>query len=217
MPHFGCGAAARCLRASVVNVIDFFTPSRNHFSIEEKAIVLGCGQSEASGCWRDDLSRAEPREQLSIRCRTAPGKRRCTAPRVSFTYNALGQRVQSLWPAFSNPISFLFDPGGTWVGTNRVWNVGFLGGLSGRAPISLRWRRPSPVHARERADSTTMETNYSGGVSSDVLFYPWGDMGKPRTVGLPICRDHLDGRLLVGGFRRLEYVRVMRETIQPLT
>ena len=27
-------------------------------------------------------------------------------------------------------------------------------------------------------NSTTMETSYSGGVSSDVLVYPWGDMGK---------------------------------------
>jgi hypothetical protein len=35
---------------------------RNHFLIREKAIALGYGQSEASGCWRYDLSCPEPRE-----------------------------------------------------------------------------------------------------------------------------------------------------------
>jgi hypothetical protein len=35
---------------------------RNHFIIEEEAIVCGYGESEASGCGRDDLSCAEPRE-----------------------------------------------------------------------------------------------------------------------------------------------------------
>ncbi len=95
---------------------------------------------------------------------------------VSFTYNASGLRVQSTWP--SNPASFLYDPNGTWVGNNAsgAWSSSAV--YLGLRPLAFDGGGAAQFLHVNALDSTTMETSYSGGVSTDVLFYPWGEMWK---------------------------------------
>ena len=45
-------------------------------------------------------------------------------------------------------------------------------------PLAFDGGGPAQFMHVNALNSTTMETSYSGGVSSDVLVYPWGDMGK---------------------------------------
>ncbi len=95
---------------------------------------------------------------------------------VSFTYNASGLRVQSTWP--SNPASFLYDPNGTWVGNNAsgAWSSSAV--YLGLRPLAFDGGGAAQFLHVNALASTTMETSYNGGLSSDVLFYPWGEMWK---------------------------------------
>jgi RHS repeat-associated protein len=85
----------------------------------------------------------------------------------------------------SNPVSFLYDPNGTWIGTNQSGSWGSSAVYLGSRPLAFDGGGPAQFLHVNALDSTTMETSYSGSVSSDVLFYPWGDMWEN-----PVQRDY---------------------------
>jgi RHS repeat-associated protein len=92
---------------------------------------------------------------------------------ASFTYNALGHRVQR------NTDGYFYDPEGNWLGT--------AGGLSfvrfgGRA-LSLYFGSETYFYHVNDLNSTAMTTNHAGTAVGDVVFYPWGDTWQQTGSG----------------------------------
>ncbi|HET7212443.1 MAG TPA: RHS repeat-associated core domain-containing protein [Terriglobia bacterium] len=91
---------------------------------------------------------------------------------ATFQYNALGWRVY--WPNNSN-LSYWYGPdgnslGGSW-GSN--WNA-FLW-FDGRELADYEGDGAHFPHANT-LDSTTQTTNWSGGGTQEIMFYPWGQI-----------------------------------------
>jgi RHS repeat-associated protein len=89
---------------------------------------------------------------------------------VSFTYNALGLRVESAWPSAAS--SFLYDPSGTWLGAASVSAV-YLG--SRLLAFPDRTGESFFPHVNPLG-TMTMETYYNGALGTDISFYPWGNI-----------------------------------------
>src|SRR5271157_5970007 len=87
----------------------------------------------------------------------------------SFTYNAMGHRVQ--WTNPGGHQDALFDPEGTWLGMPGAWT-------------SVRYLGHGVVYAGgdtwfmhvNNLGSVTMVTSHAGAVLQDMAFYPWGDV-----------------------------------------
>jgi RHS repeat-associated protein len=86
----------------------------------------------------------------------------------TFTYNAVGDRVQ--WASPSETDQHLFDPAGRW-----VTNVGqFSVVRRGEGTLAVYDGSETHLDHSNNLGSTTMRTDYSGAAARDILFYPWG-------------------------------------------
>ncbi len=92
-----------------------------------------------------------------------------TTPTWTFTYNALGHRVQ--WVGKSSTEQHLFDPAGGWLGVAGAYSLVRFGDrhilVSSATGVNF-----NHVNA---LGSTTMMTNQVGSPVEDMVFYPWGD------------------------------------------
>jgi len=90
----------------------------------------------------------------------------------SFTYNALGQRVQ--WGYSGGTNEQLFDPSGTWLGQ--------VGGYDlvprGAGYLVLYFGSETDFNHINNLSSTTVRTNHAGTAVEDMLFYPWGQVWR---------------------------------------
>src|SRR5208337_5462099 len=95
----------------------------------------------------------------------------------SFTYNALGQRVQMA--SSSGTQELMYDPYGVWLGIYGVvdtlpWGGGYFAWYNGTDTY---------FNHINNIGSTSMFTNQTGGPQEDMLFYPWGDVWKSQGTG----------------------------------
>src|SRR5271157_5063037 len=91
-------------------------------------------------------------------------------PTWSFTYNALGHRVQ--WASSSGGELHLFDPEGNWLGNANSYTLVRFG----ERPLALYEGSQTYFNHVSALGSTSMFTNQTGGPQEDMLFYPWGDV-----------------------------------------
>ena len=88
----------------------------------------------------------------------------------SFTYNALGQRVQ--WAYAGGADQHLFDPAGGWLGKAGSYSLVRWGG----ALLVIYTGSETYFHHVNHLSSTTMMTSHAGSAVEDLVFSPWGDV-----------------------------------------
>ncbi len=88
----------------------------------------------------------------------------------SFTYNALGHRVQ--WASPSGGELHLFDPEGNWLGNANSYTLVRFG----ERALVISTGSETDFNHINNIGSTTMWTNHTGSPVEDMLFYPWGDV-----------------------------------------
>ena len=88
----------------------------------------------------------------------------------SFTYNALGERVQWAYSNGAGTNEDMFDPAGNWLGINGVLDVLRWGDRA------FAWYTGTETYFNQtnNVSSTTVLTNHAGTPVEDALFYPWG-------------------------------------------
>ena len=86
----------------------------------------------------------------------------------TFTYNAVGDRVQ--WASPSETDQHLFDPAGHWVTNAGQFSVV----RRGEGTLAVYDGSETHLDHTNNLGSTTMRTDYSGAAARDILFYPWG-------------------------------------------
>jgi RHS repeat-associated protein len=89
-------------------------------------------------------------------------------PTWSFTYNALGERVQMVSPGGTQEL--MYDPNGAWLGIYGAldllpWGGGYFALYNGTDTYFNR---------TNNLGSSSMLTNHAGTAVEDALFYPWG-------------------------------------------
>lgn len=97
---------------------------------------------------------------------------------LSNVYNALGLRVQSVWPG-NNPGDFLYGPDGKWLGTSEFGVWGPPAVYLGSQLLAFEWRgsdEETYFPHNNVLGTMTIETDHSGGPADDVLFQPWGQI-----------------------------------------
>jgi RHS repeat-associated protein len=95
-----------------------------------------------------------------------------TSPTWSFTYNAVGDRVQWAYGSSGGADQHLFDPAGGWLGNAGEysvvrWGAGYL---------VVYTSSETYFNHINNISSTSMLTNHAGTTVEDMLFYPWGDV-----------------------------------------
>jgi RHS repeat-associated protein len=88
----------------------------------------------------------------------------------SFTYNALGYRVQ--WASPSGGELHLFDPEGNWLGNANSYTLVRFG----ERALVISTGSETDFNHINNIGSTTMWTNHTGSPVEDIVFYPWGDV-----------------------------------------
>ncbi|MGD0693328.1 MAG: RHS repeat-associated core domain-containing protein [Terriglobia bacterium] len=86
----------------------------------------------------------------------------------TFTYNALGERVEWAYPGGASEM--LFDPSGAWLGWGGVYSLVNFGG--GHAV--LYGGGETYFQHFNSVGSTAMQTKHDGSVVEDMAFYPFG-------------------------------------------
>ena len=86
----------------------------------------------------------------------------------TFTYNALGERVEWAYPG--GAAEMLFDPSGTWLGQAGTYSLVNFGG--GHAV--LYGGGETYFQHFNSVGSTAMQTKHDGSVVGDIAFYPLG-------------------------------------------
>ncbi len=104
----------------------------------------------------------------------------------SFTYNALGDRVQ--WAYTGGADQHLFDPAGNWLGVAGSYSLVRFGSHHMLAYLST----DTVFNHVNQLDATTMGTNHSGTTVEDVLFYPWGDQWQSSASGYSWAMPYRD-------------------------
>jgi RHS repeat-associated protein len=92
-----------------------------------------------------------------------------SSPTWTFTYNALGHRVQ--WVGRSSTDQHLFDPAGNWLGNAGQYSLVRFGDRH----ILVSTATGTNFNHINAIGSTSIMTNQVGGPAEDMLFYPWGD------------------------------------------
>ena len=95
----------------------------------------------------------------------------------SFTYNALGDRVQ--WAYSGGADQHFFDPEGNWLGNAGSYSLVTFGGRY----FALYLGGNTLFNHVNALDSASMRTLQSGAVAEDILFYPWGDVWEVQGSG----------------------------------
>ena len=98
-------------------------------------------------------------------------------PTWSFTYNALGHRVQWVYPGGTD--QHFFDPEGNWLGNAGSYSLVPFGGRY----FALYLGGNTLFNHVNALDSASMRTIQSGAVAEDILFYPWGDVWEVQGSG----------------------------------
>ena len=98
-------------------------------------------------------------------------------PTWTFTYNAVGDRVQ--WAYAGGTYQHIFDPKGGWLGIYGVLDVLRWGDRA------LLWYTGTETYFNHvnNIGSTSMMTNHAGTAVEDVLFYPWGQTWPSHVWG----------------------------------
>jgi RHS repeat-associated protein len=104
----------------------------------------------------------------------------------SFTYNALGYRVQ--WAYTGGADQHLFDPAGNWLGVAGSYSLVRFGSRHMLAYLST----DTVFNHVNQLAATTMGTNNSGTAVEDVLFYPWGDQWQSSASGYSWAMPYRD-------------------------
>jgi RHS repeat-associated protein len=86
----------------------------------------------------------------------------------SFTYNAVGDRVQ--WARPGGTDQHIFDAAGTSLGVYGGWDVVWMGG---RVLTVYEGSETNFFHVNH-LNSASMLTNHAGTAVEDIVFYPWG-------------------------------------------
>ncbi len=94
------------------------------------------------------------------------------SPTWSFTYNALGHRVQWAYGSSGGTYQHYFDPEGGWLG---VWGSYDIVRFGDRYLLAYFGNNTVFNHVNN-IGSTRMLTNPAGAAAEDMLFYPWGDL-----------------------------------------
>jgi RHS repeat-associated protein len=95
----------------------------------------------------------------------------------SFTYNALGVRVQ--WASSGGGELHLFDPEGNWLGNANSYTLVRFGDRA----FALYEGSETDFNHVNALDSASMRTLQSGAEAEDILFYPWGDVWEVQGSG----------------------------------
>ena len=93
-----------------------------------------------------------------------------SSPTWTFTYNAVGDRVQ--WANSGGPAEFLFDPNGVWLG--QAGNYSLV--PWGAAYLVVYFGSETDFNHINNLSSTTVWTNHAGTAVEDILFDPWGEV-----------------------------------------
>jgi RHS repeat-associated protein len=83
---------------------------------------------------------------------------------ATFTYDAVGDRVQ--WGSDG----YFYDPAGNWLGTTGGIHLVPFGGHY----LTVYFSGETYFQHVNHLNSVTMVGNHSGGVTEDIVFYPWG-------------------------------------------
>jgi RHS repeat-associated protein len=92
----------------------------------------------------------------------------------TFTYNAVGERVQWAYSNGAGANQQLFDPSGTWLGQVGSydlvpWGPGYL---------LVYFGSETDFNHINNLSSTAVRTNHAGTAVEDMLFYPWGQVWR---------------------------------------
>jgi RHS repeat-associated protein len=96
----------------------------------------------------------------------------------SYTYNALGQRVEWLQPGVNNEL--LYDPAGNLVGNWGSWSLVPLGSRNNWA---MYINGKTVFSHPNNLGSSVMQTDFSGAVVQDMTYYPWGTVWQSAQAG----------------------------------
>jgi RHS repeat-associated protein len=96
----------------------------------------------------------------------------------SYTYNALGQRVEWLQPGVNNEL--LYDPAGNLVGNWGSWSLVALGSRNNWA---MYINGKTVFSHPNNLGSSVMQTDFSGAVVQDMTYYPWGAVWQSPQTG----------------------------------
>jgi RHS repeat-associated protein len=91
-----------------------------------------------------------------------------------YTYNALGQQVHLNSPSQDYTWDHLYDTSGSWIGrwSGSAWAASGVFHLGAR-PFAIYIDQAYFIHVNALG-STAMNSNSSGSVVGDILYYPWG-------------------------------------------
>jgi RHS repeat-associated protein len=90
----------------------------------------------------------------------------------TFTYNAVGERVQWAYSNGAGANQQLFDPSGTWLG--QVGSYDLV--PRGAAYLVVYFGSETDFTHINNLSSTTVWTNHAGTAVEDILFDPWGQV-----------------------------------------
>ncbi len=93
-------------------------------------------------------------------------------------YNALGERVYSVYPGA--PISLVFDPAGQLMGAIWSWAWNYFLYFQGRMLAEYEADGAHFGHANGLG-SVSQDTDWTGTTAQPILFYPWGQVWQNPT------------------------------------
>ena len=142
-------------------------------STNQLSSSTGCTYDAAGNLTKDCSTASNHTYQWDAEGRVSSVDPANNPPTWTFTYNALGERVQMAGPAVGTQ-ELMYDPNGVWLGIYGVldtlpWGGGFFAWYNGTDTY---------FHHINNISSTTMMTNHAGTTVEDMLFYPWGDVWR---------------------------------------
>jgi len=137
-------------------------------STNQLASSTGCTYDAAGNLTKDCSTLSNHAYQWDAEGRVSKVDPSNNPPTWTFTYNALGQRVQ--WVSSGGTFEHMFDPSGAWLGIYGVldvmpWGSGAFAYYTG---TDTYFDHINVI------GSTSIYTNHAGTAVEDVLFYPWG-------------------------------------------
>jgi len=141
-----------------------YSASTNHIT------TTGCTYDAAGNMTKDCSSLDNHSYQWGAEGRVSKVDLLNSPPTWTFTYNAVGDRVQ--WASPSETDQHLFDPAGRWLTNAGQFSVVWWG----NGALAVYAGSETYLEHRNNLGSTTMKTDYSGAAARDMLFYPWGQV-----------------------------------------
>jgi RHS repeat-associated protein len=152
-------------------------PEWTYNSSTNQLTTSGCTYDAAGNMTEDCSTSAGHTFQWDAEGRVSsvdPGK---NPPTWTFTYNAVGNRVQ--WANPGGADQHMFDPWGNWLGVAGEYSVLWWG----RTFLAAYEGSETYLNHLNGIGSTTMLTNQAGTPAEDMLFYPWGDVWQSWGTG----------------------------------